>query len=69
MRAGRRILTTGSATGVTWVKWMSSIIAAAASVEIQILVSYDLYYLKQFSTWLDLIILFRTIRLAQSWRR
>ena len=35
----------------------------AASVEdSELKLSYDLYYLKHFSTWLDLIILFRTIK-------
>ena len=35
----------------------------AASVEASDLkLSYDLYYLKNFSTWLDLQILFRTIK-------
>ena len=43
--------------------WAQVCAPYAASVEDSDLkLSYDLYYLKQFSTWLDLIILFRTIK-------
>ena len=41
----------------------SQVCSYAASVEdTELKLSYDLYYLKNFSTWLDLIILFRTIK-------
>ena len=43
--------------------WAQVCAPYAASVEDSDLkLSYDLYYLKNFSTWLDLIILFRTIK-------
>lgn len=35
---------------------------AASLKESELKVSYDLYYVKNFSTWLDLLILFRTIK-------
>jgi lipopolysaccharide/colanic/teichoic acid biosynthesis glycosyltransferase len=43
--------------------WAQVCAPYAASVEdSELKLSYDLYYLKHFSTWLDLIILFRTIK-------
>ena len=43
--------------------WAQVCAPYAASIEDSDLkLSYDLYYLKHFSTWLDLIILFRTIK-------
>jgi lipopolysaccharide/colanic/teichoic acid biosynthesis glycosyltransferase len=30
--------------------------------DVELKLSYDLYYLKHFSTWLDLVILFRTVK-------
>ena len=43
--------------------WAQVCAPYAASVEDSALkLSYDLYYLKNFSTWLDLLILFRTIK-------
>jgi len=43
--------------------WAQVCAPYAASVEdSELKLSYDLYYLKPFSTWLDLIILFRTIK-------
>ena len=43
--------------------WAQVCAPYAASVEdSELKLSYDLYYLKNFSTWLDLIILFRTIK-------
>jgi lipopolysaccharide/colanic/teichoic acid biosynthesis glycosyltransferase len=43
--------------------WAQVCAPYAASVEdSELKLSYDLYYLKNFSTWLDLLILFRTIK-------
>jgi lipopolysaccharide/colanic/teichoic acid biosynthesis glycosyltransferase len=43
--------------------WAQVCAPYAASVEdSELKLSYDLYYLKHFSTWLDLLILFRTIK-------
>jgi lipopolysaccharide/colanic/teichoic acid biosynthesis glycosyltransferase len=43
--------------------WAQVCAPYAASIEdSELKVSYDLYYLKNFSTWLDLVILFRTIK-------
>ena len=43
--------------------WSQVCAPYAASVEdSELKLSYDLYYLKNFSIWLDLIILFRTIK-------
>ena len=43
--------------------WAQVCAPYAASVEdVELKLSYDLYYLKHFSTWLDLLILFRTIK-------
>jgi lipopolysaccharide/colanic/teichoic acid biosynthesis glycosyltransferase len=43
--------------------WAQVCAPYAASVEdVQLKLSYDLYYLKHFSTWLDVLILFRTIK-------
>ncbi len=43
--------------------WAQVCAPYAASVEdSELKLSYDLYYLKHFSTWLDLVILFRTIK-------
>ena len=43
--------------------WAQVCAPYASSVEDSDLkLSYDLYYLKQFSTWIDFIILFRTIK-------
>ena len=35
---------------------------ASSLEDSELKLSYDLYYLKNFSTWLDLIILFRTVK-------
>ena len=35
---------------------------ASSLEESDLKLSYDLYYLRHFSTWLDLVILFRTIK-------
>ena len=43
--------------------WAQVCAPYAASVEdSELKLSYDLYYLKHFSTWLDLVILFRTVK-------
>jgi lipopolysaccharide/colanic/teichoic acid biosynthesis glycosyltransferase len=43
--------------------WAQVCAPYAASVEdSELKLSYDLYYLKHFSTWLDLLILLRTIK-------
>ena len=43
--------------------WAQVCAPYAASIEdSELKLSYDLYYLKNFSTWLDLIILFRTVK-------
>ncbi|MDP6193777.1 MAG: sugar transferase, partial [Prochlorococcaceae cyanobacterium ETNP18_MAG_1] len=43
--------------------WAQVCAPYAASVEdSELKLSYDLYYLKHFSTWLDLLILMRTIK-------
>lgn len=43
--------------------WAQVCAPYAASVEdVELKLSYDLYYLKHFSTWLDLVILFRTVK-------
>ena len=43
--------------------WAQVCAPYAASIEdSEIKLSYDLYYLKHFSTWMDLVILFRTIK-------
>ena len=43
--------------------WAQVCAPYASSVEDSDLkLSYDLYYLRHFSTWLDLVILFRTIK-------
>ena len=43
--------------------WAQVCAPYASSIEdSELKLSYDLYYLKNFSTWLDLLILFRTIK-------
>ena len=43
--------------------WAQVCAPYASSVEdVELKLSYDLYYLKNFSIWLDLLILFRTIK-------
>ena len=42
--------------------WAQVCAPYASSIRIPISSFYDLYYLRHFSTWLDLVILFRTIK-------
>ena len=42
--------------------WAQYVLLMPAALRIPIKLSYDLYYLRHFSTWLDLVILFRTVK-------
>ena len=42
--------------------WAQVVLHASSIEDSDLKLSYDLYYLRHFSTWLDLLILFRTVK-------